>query len=150
MFLREALEHEIRAGVEAGELDLGIVAGPGTEPWLDDDLVLVAAPEVDAAALPHLTFPPGANHRALLDRHFPEVEIAMELSSLAAVRAHVETGLGVALLSRASVARHLRAGRLREVPDPRTPIRRTLSLLHLGGDRLSPAAAALRERLVAR
>jgi DNA-binding transcriptional LysR family regulator len=148
MFLREALEHEIREGVGRGELDLGIVAGQGTERWLDDDLVLVAAPDVDARGLPHLTFPVGANHRALLDRHFPEADIAMELSSLAAVRAHVETGLGVALLSHASVARALASGRLRLVEDPRTPLRRTLSLLHLGVERMSPAAAALRTRLL--
>ncbi len=148
LFLREAPAPEVRRGVETGAHDLGIVAGPGTEPWVDDDLVLVAAPHAPAAALPHLTFPPGTHHRAALDQHFPEAEIAMELSSLAAVRAHAETGLGVALLSRASVASALDAGRLREVPDPRTPIRRTLSLLHLGADRLSPAAAALRARLL--
>lgn len=149
LLLREARDADVRAGVEGGAFDLGVVTGDGTERWVDDPLVLVAAPGVDPATTPHLTFPPGAHHRALLDRHFPEVEIAMELSSLAAVRAHVETGLGVALLSRASVAQALAAGRLREVPDPRTPLARTLWLLHAGVDHLSPGAAALRQRILA-
>ena len=56
----------------------------------------------------------------------------MELSSLAAVRAHVERGMGIALLSRASVTRELAERRLVEIADPRTPIRRTLHLVHLG------------------
>lgn len=149
LYLREAIGVAITRDVEAGVIDLGISADEGTERWLDDELVLVAAPNVAAATLPHLTFPVGANHRELLDRAFPGVDIAMELSSLAAVRAHVERGMGVALLSRASVARELGEGRLVVVPDPRTPIRRTLFLVHLGVDRLSPAARALRLQLLA-
>jgi DNA-binding transcriptional LysR family regulator len=72
----------------------------------------------------------------------------MELSSLAAVRAHVEAGMGIALLSRASVAREIAAGTLVVVRDRRTPIVRMLSLRHLGVDRLSPAARALRSLLL--
>jgi DNA-binding transcriptional LysR family regulator len=145
--LRELVGDSVVRDVEAGRIDLGIVAERGTEPWLDDELVIVAAPGADPAKLPHLTFPVGANHRAILDRELPGVDIAMELSSLAAVRAHVEVGMGVALLSRAAVARELDDGRLCEVPHPRTPIRRTLFLVHLGLDRLSPAARALRDEL---
>lgn len=148
LYLREAIGASITRDVETGRIDLGISADEGTERWLDDELVLVAAPTTRSAALPHLTFPIGANHRTLLDRHFPGVDIAMELSSLAAVRAHVERGMGTALLSRASVARELAEGRLVVVDDPRTPIRRTLYLLHLGVSRLSPAARALRTELL--
>jgi DNA-binding transcriptional LysR family regulator len=148
LFLREAPGDAIEPSVASGELDLGIVADGGTEPWLEDPLIVVAAPDVDPTDLPHLTFPPGANHRDLLDLHFPGVPIAMELSSLAAVRAHVEAGIGVALLSRASVAREMAAGTLVAVDDPRTPVVRTLWLLHLGLDRLSPAARALRDALL--
>jgi DNA-binding transcriptional LysR family regulator len=148
LFLREVVADEAGRRVQAGDIDLAVVPGAATEPWVDDALVLVARPGADPERLPFLTFPPGANHRALLDRHFPGVEIAMELSSLQAVKAHVEAGMGQALLSRASVARDLAEGRLVEVPDPRTPIVRTLSLLHLGVERLSPAARALRDAMV--
>ena len=147
LYLRELNPDEIVRRVEVGEVDLGVVPDRGTEPWLEDALVLVAAPDIDSAHLPHVTFLPGANHRELLDRHFPGVEIAMELTSLAGVKAHVEAGMGVALLSRSSVARDLDEGRLVEVPDPRTPILRTLWLVHAGP--LSPAAQALRDALLA-
>lgn len=150
LYLREGSGERLLADVASGALDLAIVADQGTERWLDDELVLVAAPGADPAHLPHLTFPPGANHRALLDAHFPDVEIAMELSSLAAVRAHVERGMGVALLSRAAARERLDDGALVEVPDPRTPIRRTLWLAHRGPDLLSPAARALRAMLLYR
>jgi DNA-binding transcriptional LysR family regulator len=148
LFLREAAADAVEPAIASGELDLGVVADGGTEPWLEDPLIVVAAPGVDPERLPHLTFPSGANHRDLLDKHFPGVEIAMELSSLAAVRAHVEAGIGIALLSRASVAREIASGTLVEVDDPRTPLVRTLFLLHLGVQRLSPAARALRDRLL--
>jgi molybdate transport repressor ModE-like protein len=148
LYLRESLADPARQRVEAGELDLAVVPGEGTEPWLEDELVLVCGAGVAPERLPFLTLPPGANHRALLDRNFPGVEVAMELSSLQAVKAHVEAGMGQALLSRASVARDLAEGRLVEVADRRTPISRTLSLLHLGVARLSPAARALRDAML--
>lgn len=148
--LRELRDAEIRRGVEGGDIDLGVVSGEGSDAWVEDALVLVAAPGADTAHLRHLTSPPGTHHRTCLDAAFPEASIAMELTSLAAVRAHAEAGLGVALLSRAAAAESLGAGRLREVPDPRTPIRRTLSLVHAGLARCSPATLALRARLLAR
>jgi DNA-binding transcriptional LysR family regulator len=148
LYLREAIAEEIIKQVQLSRYDLGVVPGPGTETWLQDELVLVAAPGIEPAAAPHLTFPPGANHRELLERHFPGVEIAMELSSLSAVRAHVEAGMGVALLSRASVAHELERGSLVVVEDARTPVVRTMSLVHRGLETLSPAARALRDRLM--
>lgn len=147
LHLREVLADRARADVQRGALDLAIVPDHGAEPWQVDELVLVAAPGVDPARAPHLGFLPGAHHREILDRAFPEVELAMELSSLAAVRAHVERGMGLALLSRAAVADRLADGGLVEVPDPRTPIRRELFLEHRGLARLSPAARALRDAL---
>ena len=49
LFLREASPAEARRRVETGEIDLAIVggpglAGPGTEPWRDDELVRVIRP----------------------------------------------------------------------------------------------------------
>lgn len=150
LYLREATSADVCRAVEHGQLDLGIVSDPhGAERWRDDVLRLVAAPGVDAAAAPHLTFPRGANHRELLDAHFPDVDVAMELNSIVAIKAHVASGMGIALLSEATVESELAAGRLVPVDDPRTPIVRTLYVLHTGAGRLNPAAAALRDALLA-
>lgn len=148
--LREAMTEEILLRLERGQADIGIVTTEGADRWMDDELVLVAAPGLEPKELPFLAFPAGTSHRALLDAHFPGVSIAMELSSLLAVRAHAELGLGLALLSRPSVAHALDDGRLVEVPDRRTPVRRTLWLAHAGEERLSPAAHALRGMLLSR
>ena len=150
LYLREATSAVIRQAVHAGTLDFGVVSDPeGAEPWRTDTLVLVIAPGVGAEGAPHLTFPPGANHRELLDRHFPDVEIAMELNSIVAIKAHVAAGMGVALLSRSAVQRELDDGQLVVVADERTPLTRTLYLLHPGAERLSLAASALRAALMA-
>ncbi|HHO50479.1 MAG TPA: hypothetical protein ENK18_06280, partial [Deltaproteobacteria bacterium] len=145
LYLRESTSAKIRRRVILGQLDLGIVSDPeGAEPWRDDTLVLVAMPGLEPRCAPHLTFPPGANHRELLERYFPRAPVAMELNSLVAVKAYVAAGMGIALLSVAAIERELADGRLCVVPHPATPIHRTLYLLHSGEDRLSPAARALR------
>lgn len=145
--LREYEGVEVQRQVRAGRVDLGIVANvEEAEPWGEDALVLVAAPDTPDD-LAHVTFFPGANHRALLDANFPEAPVAMELNSLEAVKAHVMAGMGVALLSHTAVAAELSRGQLVTRTDPRTPLIRRLGLLHLGLDRLSPAAHALRDCL---
>src|SRR4029079_3059940 len=113
------------------------------EKWIDDELVLVAAPDTDPAAAPLVTFARGPTTRAVVDRVFSDREIAMELGSIAAVKANTRAGVGVALVSRASIQRELDWGQLVIVPSERTPIVRPLHLVHRGKDRLPPAASAL-------
>lgn len=149
ILLRESASDEVRHGVRTGALDLGVVTGPGDDAWRTDALVLVRAPETDPADAPHISFPRGSPVRALLDAHFPEVDVVMELNSVTAIEAQVRAGIGVALVSEAAVADDLRAGRLCAVPDPRTPLLRLLSLVHAGEARLPPAAVALRALLLA-
>jgi DNA-binding transcriptional LysR family regulator len=145
--VREATADDVVAALHDGELDLGLVTSDLGEPWRDDELVLIAAPGVDAEAAPFVTFAHGTTTRALLDATFPGAHIVMELNSIAAVKAHVRVGLGKALVSRVAVETDLALRRLVLVPDVRTPVRRTLRVLHRGLDRLTPAAAALRELL---
>jgi DNA-binding transcriptional LysR family regulator len=147
--LAELYNDALLLEVDAGRLDLAIVTGPvpGGEPWLVDELVLVHASSVAPEGLPFLTLARGAATRTMLDRHFPDVPIALELASLSGIKGQVRAGLGVALVSRLAVATDLALGRLVEWKRPGLPIRRELALLHRGVERLSPAAAAFREVL---
>lgn len=159
--LRELFTPQVQAAVLDGELDLGVAAdlpaGPGVDPWRLDPLVLVASPDYAArlppgplpAGTPALSFQPGASLREALDQHLPELEVAIELGSLAALKGMLRAGMGVGLLSRSAVATDLQLGRLVELPDPRTPPPRCLQLVHPGLDRLSPAARALRTLILA-
>jgi DNA-binding transcriptional LysR family regulator len=149
--LRETTTDEALDALANGELDVAIATvDEGGEPWRDDPLVLVASPEMDPATAPFVTFRRGATSRRLFDLHFPGAPVVMELGSIAAVKGNVRAGIGMALVSRAAVQTDIQLGRLVEVPDPRTPIARTLSLIHRGADRLPPAAAALRAQLLSR
>lgn len=148
--LREGFPEALRAALDDGQLDLIVVTGDDGEDWVEDALILVAAPTLRAPArAPFVTLLPGSSTRALLDRLFPDAEVSMELGGISAVKGHVRAGIGVALISRAAVQYDLDVGRLVEVPHPATPIRRRVGLLHRGPDRLSPAAAALRQTLLA-
>jgi DNA-binding transcriptional LysR family regulator len=146
--LRETTTDEALAALERGELDLAVVTAEGHEPWMVDELILVAAPGRRAKPMPFVTLRPGTTTRALLSTHFPEAEIVMELGSLAGVKGNVRAGIGMALVSRHAVANDLRARRLVRIRDPRTPIERPLMLAHRGVESLPPAAAALRRLLL--
>jgi DNA-binding transcriptional LysR family regulator len=152
--LREAFSEQLEAGLHAGELDLAVVtlgdrppAGP-FDRWRDDELVVVAAPGVDASA-GWITFAPGSPTRAMLLARQPAATIVMELGSIAAVLGHARAGIGRALVSRVAATVDLATGALVELPQRWTPVRRRLALRHHGVARLPPAAAALRERLLA-
>ena len=159
ILLREANPEDLLDALEAGDLDLVILArvlrrgggdllpaarsGLAREKWVDDEIVLVGAPGVDAKTAPLVTFAQGATTRTLADHYFPGVPIAMELGSIAAIKGNARAGVGVALLSRRAVERDVAAGQLVVLDAPSTPIARGLYLVHRGRDRLSPAAGEL-------
>jgi len=147
-FLRETTATEGLAALERGELDMAVVTAEGHEPWYTDELVLVAAPGAKVRRGPFVTLLPGGTTRALLDAHFPDADVVMELGSLSAVKGNVRAGIGVALISRYAVVNDLRERRLVRLRDRRTPIRRPMMLAHRGVERLPPAVAALRELLL--
>lgn len=149
--LREATPDGVLEALDRGELDLGVISTERGEPWCVDPLILIAAPDLpQPERAPFVTFGKGSTSRALLEQHFPAAEIVMELGSIAAVKGNVRAGIGVALVGRSAVEHDLAAGRLVEVPDRRTPIARPFNLVHRGVERLAPAAARLRELLLAR
>ena len=163
ILLREASPEDLLDALEAGELDLVILArvlrrgggdllpaarsGLAREKWLEDEMVLVGAPGVSAKTAPLVTFAHGATTRTLADHYFPGVPIAMELGSIAAVKGNTRAGVGVALLSRRAIERDVAAGQLVVLDAPSTPIVRALYLVHRGRDRLPPAAAELHRML---
>ncbi|NUP10647.1 MAG: LysR family transcriptional regulator [Polyangiaceae bacterium] len=148
IYLREMPELQVVDTFEAGGLDLAVVTGAAGESFRDEDVILVAPKGADPNALPFITFPTGSAVRELLDRYFPSAEITMELASISSAKGSVRAGLGKMLVSKSAVRTDLELGRLVEVPDSRTPIKRRLGLLHRGVERLSPAAAALRVLLL--
>jgi len=146
--LRESTTQEVLVALNEGSLDLGVVTHPEGELWMEDELILVAAPHSNAKEAPFITFGPGATTRQLFDRHFPGARIIMELGSIAAVKGNARAGIGMALVSRYAVVTDLKLGLLVEVPHRATPVKRQLHLVHRGVDRLPPAAARLRELLL--
>ncbi|MEM6293718.1 MAG: LysR family transcriptional regulator [Myxococcota bacterium] len=151
--LRETSTDEAIESLHAGDIDIAVTTvDDGGEPWFTDQLIVVRAPGFelpdDVARARFVTFPNRSTSRALLDAVFPDADVVMELGSIAAVKGNVRACIGLALVSRHAVVRDLAEGSLIRVPYPGTPIKRPLSLVHLGVDRLPPAAAALRNLLL--
>ncbi len=158
--LREATTPDVLFALETGELDLGLVTSPQGEYWYTDELILIASPSLlkeytmklkgkgEPALPPFITFGKGSTTRHHVDQHFPSASIVMELGSIAAVKANVRAGIGIALVSRHAVENDLALGRLAKFPHPKTPIARPLHLIHRGKERLSPASAAFRELML--
>ncbi|MEZ4465572.1 MAG: LysR family transcriptional regulator [bacterium] len=144
LLLREGFTADLRALVDQGELDLAILTDEGSEPWRRDRLVVVAAPGVAAEAAPFVAFSAPSPTRALVHRYFPDAEVVMELGSIAAIKAHVEAGVGRALISEVAVADEVARGTLVIQPVMGPAFERQLWLHHW--ENLPPAAAALRAR----
>lgn len=134
-------------------LDLGLIESPShlpaleTEKCCDDELVLICAPGYplakkaavtpqDIAAEPYISRETGSGTREFADNYFRQCKVApedfnvvMELGSPEAIKGVVETGLGVSVVSRTTIAKELKLGTLAAVPlKPR--LIRNLSLVY--------------------
>ena len=134
-------------------LDVGLIESPSyvetlqNEVCCDDELVVICAPEhalakraqvaaQDLAAAPWVRREPGSGTREFTDNYLrkcgvaPEdLNVIMELGSPEAMKAVVETGIAIAVVSRATIAKELALESLVAVPlAPR--LIRTLSLVH--------------------
>jgi molybdate transport repressor ModE-like protein len=170
--VKEAGSREIEAAVGSEELELGIVTLPtrtrevDERPLTRDRIVLVAAKEhplagkerIDARALNGQSlvgFEAGSAVRWLIDAALREaqveVNVVMELRSVAAILQMVETTGSLAFVSELSVV---------SKPSRRSPavvplavrgldIQRELALISKRGRSLSPAARAFSEQLAA-
>ncbi|MBI4194038.1 MAG: LysR family transcriptional regulator [Betaproteobacteria bacterium] len=133
-------------------LDLGLIESPTQLPSVqvevvcEDELVLICSPSHKFAKLariaphqiagePYVSREVGSGTRDFTDGYLRECKVApedlnvvMELGSPEAVKGVVATGLGVSVVSRATVAKELKLGALVAVPfDPR--LIRTLSFV---------------------
>ncbi len=140
--------------VAEGRVPLGIVEGRLRSPrvrlerWLEDEVVLVAAPSAaafrgvtraaDLAHVPLLLREPGSNTRAVVEEalqralgkgRMPRSELLF--GSNQSIKMAAAAGLGVAFVSRWSVKHNLAAGQLRIVPLRDLRIVRAFSLATL-------------------
>ncbi len=133
-------------------LDIGLIESAShspavqTEICCDDMLVLICSPKhklaklkkasaAEVAAEPFISRESGSGTREFSDQYFQKngvapdaIHVVMELGSPEAIKGVVETGLGVSVLSRASVSKELRLGTLVAIPlDP--PLIRSFSMV---------------------
>lgn len=143
----------IETRVAEHTLDIGFIESPSHQPNLqteiccDDELMVICSPKFPLAKLKEITPPqladhsfvsrePGSGTREFTDSYLrkagvqPEdLNLVMEMGSPVALNGVVETGLGFAIASRASVAKAQRLGDLVAIPlKPR--LIRTLSMVY--------------------
>ena len=134
-------------------LDVGLIESPSHHPQLtshvccEDDLVAICSPKhqvakyasitpAQLAELPYVSRESGSGTREVVDDYFrqngvqPEdLHITMELGSREAIKGAVEAGLGIAIVSRATILKEVKLGDLIAVTlNPR--LNRPLSLVY--------------------
>jgi DNA-binding transcriptional LysR family regulator len=131
-------------------VDIGLIEGPCheldiiSEPWLEDELVVFAAPDAEIlqqpitldalAAAPWILRERGSGTREIVDylllSHLPQFQLGMELGNSEAIKHAVRHGMGISCLSRRVIADLLEAGTLVEVAVPLPRLTRTLYRIH--------------------
>jgi DNA-binding transcriptional LysR family regulator len=151
----------------AGHADVGYIEDAVTHPaivlspLLEDELEIVAAAShrfasMDEIRLDDLATEPiimreiGSGTRRVSEEHLKaaglrldQLHIAAELTGIEAIKAAVEAGLGVTIVSRATLAKELALGTLVSRPLADTPIRRTMFAVTIAGGVELPAAREL-------
>ena len=148
-----ANSESIETRVAEHTLDIGLIEAPShqhnlqCEVCCDDELLVICAPgsplakhkELTPQQLvthPFVSREPGSGTREVTDTYFrnagvpPDgLNVVIELGSPEAIKGVVETGIGFAIVSRASVAKEKRLGDLLAIPlKPR--LTRTLSMVY--------------------
>jgi len=150
-------------------VDLVIMGQPPSEadvdaePFMDNPLVVVAPPghplagrkTIPLARLQEETFlvrEAGSGTRIAMERFFNErgirLKTGMEIGSNEAIKQSVQAGLGLGLLSRATIEQELALKRLVVLNIAEFPIMRQWFVVHRQGKRLSAAAEAFRKFLL--
>ena len=161
---RETLLRQLNENI----VDLVIMGQPPAgadveaEAFMDNPLVIVAPPghplagvkRIPLARLQEETFlvrEPGSGTRIAMERFFSErgmkLKTGMEVGSNEAIKQSVQAGLGLGLLSQATIEQELTLKRLVVLDIRDFPIMRHWYLVHRKGKRLSAAAEAFRKFL---
>lgn len=132
--------------------------------FMDNPLVVIAAPNHPLAAASHITLQrlaeetlvvrePGSGTRAATERHFAEhglvCRAGCELNTNEALKQAVRGGLGIGVVSAQTIELELQTGCLVVLPVEHFPILRRWFVLHRTNKRLSEAALAFRQLLLA-
>ncbi|MCE0489410.1 LysR family transcriptional regulator [Pantoea sp. Mb-10] len=140
-------------------VDIGFIEGPChepeiiSEPWLEDELVIFAAPDAailqqpvtpaTLAAAPWILRERGSGTREIVDyqllSHLPQFQLGMELGNSEAIKHAVRHGMGISCLSRRVITDLLDSGALLEVKAPLPRLTRTLYRIHHRQKHLSNA-----------
>jgi len=140
-------------------VDIGLIEGVChepeivSEPWLEDELVVFAAPDFallqqpvtlsTLAAAPWILRERGSGTREIVDyqllSHLPQFHLSLELGNSEAIKHAVRHGMGISCLSRRVIADLLDAGTLVEVALPLPRLTRTLYRIHHRQKHLSNA-----------
>jgi len=149
--------------------DLAIMGQPpdgldiSAEPFLDNPLVVIAAPDHPLAKLKRVKFArlaqetflsrePGSGTRSAMERVFAEHQIqpriSMEMETNEAIKQAVQAGMGLGILSLHSIELELETKRLIVLNVEHFPLRRHWFVAHRSHKRLSGAALAFREFLL--
>lgn len=164
--LQIANTQEVGEAVLAMEVDMGLIEGSShwqgleVEPWLRDELVIVASPH-DPLAQQAKTKPlgvaalrkaawllrePGSGTREMVEHallpHLHQLPAAATLGSSEAIARCVAQGLGISCLSRVLVQSQLQAQVLDILPTTLPRMWRNFSLVQRAGKRRSPALQA--------
>jgi DNA-binding transcriptional LysR family regulator len=154
-----------------GKADLGIVASEPADrarfevhALAEDELVMVVSPQHRWAGRAQVNLrdvveerliwrEKGSGTRKRLEREFQKAGVSpphvLEVSGIDALKDMVAAGLGISFVSRHAVDEELRSGALVAVPLRQKRLSRTWSLLVLANGTLAPAAAAMKEFLLA-
>jgi len=150
---------EVINAVADFRVDIGLIEGPChmpdliSEPWLEDELVVFAAPEAEIfhhpitleslSAAPWILREHGSGTREIVDylllSHLPQFRLALELGNSEAIKHAVRHGMGISCLSRRVIEEQLMVGTLQEVLLPLPKLKRTLYRIHHRQKHLSKA-----------
>lgn len=157
------LDHRADVGYVEGD-----VGSPGVDvrPLLEDELVIIAPaghrfarvsevePE-DLAIEPFVIREPGSGTRQVAEGLLAasgvqptDLRVAAELTGIEAIKIAVESGLGVAIISRATISKELALGALLARPLAGVPMRRSISVVTASSVATLPAAKELTSLLL--
>lgn len=161
----------VEKAVIQGKADVGIVASEPADPakfeihaMAGDEILMVVSPQHKWARRAEVSFSDVAEERLIwrekgsgtrkrLEREFQHAGVSplhvLEVSSIDALKSMVAAGSGISFISSNAVEEELSSGALVAVPIREKRLQRTWCLLILANGTLAPAAAAMKEFLLA-